>query len=190
MSVARTNGIPDAGEIATTKRNTSACQDGETVPAGTTAVRVTLAAEIGPRVMLTASSGGRTITHGVRSAGWTGATVTIPVERVHANASGAELCFALARPLEVIELFGRHTVGAESLVGPHGQRLPGRLGVEYLRAGGGSWLSLIPKIAERMGFGHAWGGTWIAFELAVAMACTAAVVVRLAVRELHAGGQR
>jgi hypothetical protein len=190
MSVAGTNGIPDAGEVATTKRNTSACQAGETVPAGTTAVRLTLAAEIGPRVMLRASSAGRTVTTGVRGAGWTGAAVTVPVRRVRASASHVELCFALARPLEVVELFGRHTVGAESLVGPHGRRLPGRLGVEYLRTGSASWLSLIPKVAEHMGFGHGFGGTWIAFALAVAMACVAAVVIGLAASELRPGGQR
>jgi hypothetical protein len=190
MSVAGTNGIPDAGEIATTKRNTSACQGGETVPAGTTAVRLTLAAEIGPRVMLTASAAGRTITHGVRGAGWTGAAVTVPVQRVRTSASGVELCFALARPLEMIELFGRHTVGSQALVGPHGQRLPGRLGIEYLRTGSASWLSLIPTVAERVGFGHAWGGTWIAFALAAAMVCAAALVVRVAIRELRPGEQR
>jgi hypothetical protein len=185
MSVAATNGIPDAGEIATTKRSTSACQDNETVPAGTTAVRLTLAAEIGPKVTLTAISHGRTITRGVRGPGWTGAAVTVPVQRVAQTASGADICFALARPLEVIELFGRHTVGANSLIGTRRQRLPGRLGVEYLRSGSRSWLSLLPSIARRMGFGHAWGGAWIAFALVITMLCAAAVMARLILRELR-----
>jgi hypothetical protein len=182
MSIAGTNGIPDAGEVAVTQRATSACQGGETVPAGTTAVRLTLAGEIGPRVTVTARSAGHTITRGVRGAGWTGAAVTVHVQRVALTARDAQLCFALARPLEVIELFGRHTPGADALVGPRGERLPGRLGVEYLRPGHATWLSLAPSIARRMGFGHAWGGAWIAFALAAAMASAAALMAWLALR--------
>jgi len=185
LSVAGTNGIPDAGEVATTKRDTHACQGSETVPAGTTAVRLTLAAEIGPRTTLTASSAGRTITHGLRGQGWTGATVTVPVQRVSHTVRNAKICFALARPLEVIELFGKHTLGAQALVGPHGERLPGRLGVEYLRPGRASWLSLLSAVARRMGLGHAWGGSWIALALASAMAGAAALMAWLAVRELR-----
>jgi hypothetical protein len=182
MSVAGTNGIPDAGEVATTQRATSACQGAETVPAGTTAVRLTLAAEIGPRVIITARSAEGTITHGIRGAGWTGAAVTVHVQRVAHTARGAQLCFALARPLEEIELFGRHTTGPDALIGPRGERLPGRLGVEYLQSGHTSWLSLAPSIARRMGFGHAWGGAWIVFALAVVMASAAGLMAWLALR--------
>lgn len=185
MSVAATNGIPDAGELATTQRSTHACQGSETVPAGTTAVRLTLAAEIGPRVTLTVTSAGHAITHGIRGQGWTGAAVTVPVQRVSHTTRKAEICFALARPLEMIELFGKHTSGASALVGPHGERLPGRLGVEYLRSGTSSWLSLLPSIAKRMGLGHAWGGTWIVFALAGAMAAAAALMAWLALSELR-----
>jgi hypothetical protein len=185
MSVAGTNGIPDAGQVTTTARDTRACQGGETVPAGTSAVRLTLAAEIGPRVTLTASSAGRMITRGVRAQGWTGASVTVPVRQVPHTTSAAKVCFALARPLEEIELFGRHTLGADALVGPRGEKLPGRLGVEYLRAGRTSWLSLLSSIAKRMGLGHAWGGTWIVFALAITMAAAAALMAWLALRELR-----
>jgi hypothetical protein len=185
MSVARTNGVPETGEGGKTKHSTSACQGSETVPAGTTAVRLTLAAEIGPRTTVTAKSGGRTIAHGVRGAGWTGATVTVPVQRVSDTTSNALICFAFARPLERVELFGKHTSATNGLVEASGQRLSGRLGVEYLRPGHASWLSLLPSIAQRIGLGHAWGGTWIVFALAAMMASAAALIAWTALRELR-----
>jgi len=190
MSLTGSNGVSDGAEIATTKRDTRACQGGETVPRETSAVRLTLAAEIGPQVTVTARSGGRTITHGVRGPGWTGASVTVPVQRVSHTASNAKICFALARPLEEIVLFGKRTSAAGALVGPLGERLPGRLEVEYLRPGRASWLSLLPSIARRMGLGHAWGGVWIAFALALAMAGAAGLMAWLALRDLRPGEPR
>ncbi len=185
LSVAGTNGIPDAGEFARAHRATSACQGGETVPAGTTAIRLTLAAEIGPEVIVTAKSGGHTITRGVRGAGWTGAAVTAHVRRVSHTASNARICFALAHPLEPIELFGQHASGANVLIGPRRERLPGRLGVEYLQPGHASWLSLLPSVTQRMGLGHAWGGSWIVLALAGAMAGAAALMAWLLLRSMR-----
>jgi hypothetical protein len=185
MAITGTNGIPDAGEVARTQRSTSACQAGEVVPAGTSAVRLTLAAEVGPSVTVVARSGTLIITHGVRGAGWTGASVTVPVQRVSDTRSNAEICFTLGHPLEDIAIFGEHTSHAQALVGPHGEGLPGRMGVEYLRPGAASWLSLVPTIARRMGLGHAWGGTWIVFALLAAMASGASLLARLTLKELR-----
>jgi hypothetical protein len=184
-SVAGTNGIREGAEVARTDRATSACQLQEALPAGTSAVRLTLAAEIGPPVSVTASAGGRPITHGARGAGWTGASVTVPVRPVSRGVSGATLCFALGRPLESVAIFGQKGPGANALSGPRGERLRGRMGVEYLRPGHASWFSLLPSIARRMGFGHAWPGTWIVFALALAMAGAAAMLAWLALRELR-----
>jgi hypothetical protein len=189
-SVAGTNGIREGAEVARTDRATSACQVGEVLPAGTSAVRLTLAAEIGPPVTVTASADGRVITHGARGGGWTGASVTVPVKPVPRPVSEAELCFALGRPLEDIAIFGEKSPGANALTGQRGERLPGRIAVEYLRPGRASWLSQLPAIARRMGFGHAWAGAWIAFALLVAMAAAAGLLARLALGELRPGEPR
>jgi hypothetical protein len=185
VSVAGTNGIREGAEVASTDRTTSACQVGETLPAGTSAVRLTLAAEIGPAVTVTASAGGHAITGGARGGGWTGASVTVPVKPVPRAVSEAELCFTLRRPLEDVAIFGERQPGANALTGPRGERLPGRMGVEYLRPGSASWLSRLQAIARRMGFGHAWGGAWIVFVLVVAMAAVAGLLVWLLLKELR-----
>jgi hypothetical protein len=184
-TVLATNRIPDAGEVARTRKSTSACQAGELLPAGASAVRLTLAGEIGPAVAVAVKSGGHTLARGSRGDGWTGASVTIPISPVSHTTPGAVICFALGRPLGDIEIFGEHTVGAHALVGPRGEALPGRMGVEYLGPGRASWLSRLPAIARRMGFGHAWGGSWIVFALLVAMAGAAGLLAWLAHRELR-----
>jgi hypothetical protein len=189
-SLAGTNGIREGAEVARTGRATSACQVGEVLPAGTSAVRLTLAAEIGPTVAVAASSGGRTITRGARGGGWTGASVTVPVQPVSRTVSGATLCFALGRPLEDVAIFGEKSPGANALSGPRGERLPGRIAVEYLRPGRASWLSQLSAIARRMGFGHAWGGAWIAFALLIAMASAVGLLAWVALGELRAGEPR
>jgi hypothetical protein len=185
VSVAGTNGIPDGGVVASTRRSATGCQAGETVPAGTSAIRLTLAAETGPSVAVAVKSGGRTVTDGSRGNGWIGASVTVPVRHVSNTTPNVEVCFALGRPLGEVAIFGEHTPGADALVGPRGERLPGRMGVEYLRPGGVSWLSLSPTIARRMGFGHAWGGTWIVFALLAAMASVAGLLAWMVRRELR-----
>ncbi len=184
-TVLATNRIPDAGEVAATRKSTSACQSGELLPAGASALRLTLAGEIGPAVAVTVKSAGHTIARGSRGDGWTGASVTIPISRVSHTTPDAVLCFALGRPLGDIEIFGEHTSGAHALVGPRGEALPGRMGVEYLGAGRASWLSRLSAIARRMGFGHAWGGVWIVFALLVAMAGAVGLLAWLARKELR-----
>lgn len=189
-SVAGTNGIREGAEVARTDRASSACQVGEVLPAGTSAVRLTLAAEIGPAVTVTASYDGRALTRGTRGAGWTGASVTVPVETVSHTVSGASLCFTLGRPLEDVAIFGEKSPGANALAGPRGERLPGRMAVEYLRPGRTSWLSRLPAIARRIGFGHAWGGAWIAFALLIAMGAAGGLLAWLALGELRSGEPR
>jgi hypothetical protein len=184
IAVAR-NGIPAETILVGTRNGARACQAGETLPAGTSAIRLALVAEIGPRVTVTVtSSGGAAITHGTRSSKWTGASVTVPVERVSRTSAGAQVCFVLGRPLETVAIVGRRTPAAVALTSG-AQKLPGRMAIEYVRQSSTSWLSLAPSIARRMGLGHAWGGTWIAFVLVAAMTCSLALLCRLAVRELR-----
>jgi hypothetical protein len=183
-TVIASDGIADETEVASTRSAAKACQAGETVPAGTTAIRLALAAELGPRVTVTVFSGAAVVTRGTRGSGWTEASVTVPVKRVPHTIAAARVCFALARPIEAVAIFGRKTPATGAL-SSGAQRLPGRVAIEYVRRGSASWLSLVPSIARRMGRGHAWAGTWVVFVLVAAMACGLALCCRLVLRELE-----
>jgi hypothetical protein len=182
-TVIATNGIAGEAELASTSSDAAACQAGETVPAGTTAIRLALVAEIGPRVAVTVTAGGTVFARGTHSRGWTGASVTVPVERVSRTTPGAKVCFALGQPLEAVAIFGRKTpVRVAATAGA--QKLPGRMAIEYVRPGPTSWLSLAAMIARHMGRGHAWPGPWVVFVLLAAMTASVALLCRLILREL------
>lgn len=182
--LARANATPAEEPIMKAAGGDGACQGGEAVPGGTTAVRLTLVAILGPRVTVTIASGGRRVAAGSTGSGWTAGSVTVPVAVAHPLAS-ARVCFALGRSVEAAEVGGAATtpiIAARSLAG---RVLPGRFTVEYMRPAAGSWWSTAETVARRMGLGHDPAGTWLAVLLVGAMAATVAAASWLLVRELR-----
>src|SRR5271155_2464955 len=94
VSVARTNRPPGKPEevIASTTRGASYCEPDEVLPRGTSAIRVWLVAEAGPRVSVVVYSGGRPITSGERGSHWIGGSVTVPVRPLAHTVSHATVC--------------------------------------------------------------------------------------------------
>ena len=170
MTVARTNKIAGQPEeaIASSKEGSSYCEPGETLPRGTSALRIWLDAVYGPRVTVEVSADGRPITSGVRGSGWVGGSVTVPVRALPRTVSGTRVCVSFAAQDETVVVQGNS----------------GRMWIEYLRPGSSSWASLVSSTARRMGLGRAGAGSWVVF---VALALLAAVVVlasRLVLGEL------
>jgi hypothetical protein len=171
-TVAPTHPIPIDAELGTTDHGSRVCQSDETVPRGTTALRFSLKALIGPRISVTAAARGRLVTSGDRNAGWTAGSVTVPVRRVTRTVAHAKVCLAFALSEETVEMAGGRTSRARAAVTNGGQVLPGRIKIEYLLRGDRSWWSLALATARRLGLGRAWAGTWVAlvaFALMVAV---------------------
>jgi len=168
------NGIPPGRRVSSTLGDEVRCQSGGTVPRGTVAIRVSLAANAGPEVSVRVSSGSKVMSEGERDAGWgTDETVTVPVRRVSETIRDGHVCLAIGPAAEPIQVNGA--------LGPSGVLLR----MEYLRRGSRSWLSLAGAIARSMGIGHAPGGTWVVFLLIAVMvaiyvlaACVLLVKVR------------
>jgi hypothetical protein len=183
LVVAGTNGVPAYREIAYAKGGTSGCQPAGTIPEGTTAIRISASANVGPTTTLNVLSGSRVIAHGKHPAGW-GITesVTVPVKRVSSTTPNVRLCTTFGRSLEPIEINGT----VVSATNPSGQKVREvRLRVEYMRPGSSSWWSLASGVAHRIGLGHAPSGTWIVFLLLAITIAIAALASRLVLRELR-----
>jgi 4-amino-4-deoxy-L-arabinose transferase-like glycosyltransferase len=165
------------GELVSTQHSSSLCQPGETVPAGTTAIRFTVKALIGPPLTVRVFAGGRLLTSGVRSPGWTGGAVIVPVGRVGETVVGARVCLAFPLHDERVTMTGAPSPAAQAAVAGNGQALPGRIVIEYLSPGARSWWSLAPTIARRLGLGRAWAGTWNALLALLLMAAALALTV-------------
>lgn len=167
-----------------TQQKVEACQEHETLPRDTTAIRLRVFSFLGPRVAISLLSHGRVIAHGERGSGWTSNVVTVPVNPLPTQTSGVRLCFTLfLNGEEFAELTGELTKPALAAHAKTGS-LRGRLRVEYLRRGRSSWWSLAPSVARRMGLGHAASGTWsvllvVALMGGVVILCSRAILTGL-----------
>jgi hypothetical protein len=173
LVVARTNSIPAKSTGTAVERAGSICQGDEILPLNTTAIRVSLAANIGSSLTLKALDDSHVVTYGERDAGWgTAETVTVPVRRVSYTVRGASICLTFGAIAEPVEIKGiaTPTVVSNSVTAP-----TSRLRIEYLRPGHRSWWSMVSSVARRMGIGHAPGGAWIVFLLIALMAAAAAI---------------
>jgi hypothetical protein len=169
LVVAGTNSIPPATAIATARDATDFCQEGEALPAGTTAMRLSVSAPIGPSLAVTALSGGRVVTRGQRGPGWVGTGIVVPVQRVPRAISGVKVCVSLGPALGRIGLLGARVA---QLSGSEGTA---KMRIEYLRPGPSSWWSLASATARHVGLGRSPGGTWIA-AIPIALMSAAAIL--------------
>ena len=182
LVVARVN-TPAHEFLGTTTQPLSACQPNETLPRGTTAIRLRVEAFVGPRVTVEMLAHGHVIVRGQRGPGWTAGNVTLAVKPLARTMTGVELCFkAYVNGEESTDLIGERTTGPLAARGRYAP-LPGRVRVEYLRPSRSSWLSRIPAVARRMGLGRAWPGTWSALLVVALMISAVLISARLVLRE-------
>lgn len=173
------------------------CQAGEVLPAGISAIRLSIWAFFGAHVRVMAYRGSQLLTEGSRSASWTGDSVTVPVRALAHSASDVRICIAIGPNQEPLEVLGNHTkpqqaavklaahVSPADPVAKGEQRAYGRLAIEYLAPGDGSWWARVLAVARHMGLGRAYAGTWIALLVAALMLAVGALAMRLTLRELR-----
>lgn len=169
MSVTAANGVK-IRNAAGVGGSMTLCQSGETLPAGTSAIRESLSANVGPRVTLRVLSGTRVLAEGTHPAGWgVDETVTVGVKPLSVSMRHVRICALLGPSSEGLELRGTAPEGAHHKA--RGARSM-RMRVEYLHAGPHTWLSLAASVARHMGFGHSPGGltaALLALMIAIAL---------------------
>jgi hypothetical protein len=185
LSLAAASRVTGATRLATTPGNASACQSGETLPAGVTAIRLSLETVIGPWVSVRVSERGRQLSTGRQAAGWAAGAVTVPVGRLARAAPDATVCFSLGASYKPVSLLGEPSAPARAIVA-YGKPLAGRLRIEYLMPGKRSWWSLASSVAAHIGLGHAGSGTWIPVLAGTLAFVVIVLAVWLVLRDLGA----
>ncbi len=184
--VARSSPLPAKEQIAITEHSAIACQAGEAMPSGTSAIRLSLAAFTGPRATARVYSGSHLVVQGERGTGWTGSVLTIPVKPLARSYADVRVCVSIdLAGDERVEIFGTRTKHAVAALSGNGQPLRGRMQIEYMRPGDRTWWSMVTLVARHMGFGNFAGGAWnvvLAMALVIAVA---AVSSRLILREIR-----
>ena len=179
LVLARTNVTLEA-HLAVRKGETTFCQSHETLPSGTSALRLWISVNVGPQVTVAALSGSRVLAEGVQGPGWTGDVVTIPISPVPRRSSIVTVCTRLGPLVEPISLAGgrpRQSIGGAA---------SSELKIEYLRPGRRSWWAQAGSVAHRLGLDRAPGGAWVALVPIALMAAAAVLTAWLVLRQLGA----
>lgn len=184
MTVASTNGVQPSSTLVSAQSDAEACQAHETIPAGTTAVRLQIVATTGPRVAVEIRHAGHTLTRGAQSAAWFGGAVTVPIDTLDNAVANATTCFQLRDLSGIVQALGTPT-RAGVAARANGKPLPGRVSITYLRSGRRSWLSLADGVVWHMELGHAIGGSLIVVIIAVLAATAIAFGAWTVTRELE-----
>lgn len=185
LVVADTNGTPAEEAFVEAGTGASICQSGEVLPAGISAIRLTLQAAVGPRVGVFVLSGTHVLVHGLAESGWTAGNVTAPLKALAHARSDVSVCFVLGPSAEPVLVGGSTTSVGPVAKTSTGRMLSGRFTVEYMRSGSSSWWSMLRTVALHMGFGRAPSGSWIALLVALLMGSALVAGSWLAVRELR-----
>jgi hypothetical protein len=183
LSVAGTNGVPAELAAGHTRGPDGSCQPIGTLPQDISTIRISLSANVGPKVSLRVLSGSRVVTQGTRSAGWgEEETLSVPVSRLPHPVPDAVICTMVGPAIENLQLNGKSRASRSSET--HGMK-DVLLRMEYLHPGSKSWGSFASSIAHHMGIGHAPGGPLVVFLVLVLMLAVIALASRLALRELR-----
>jgi hypothetical protein len=183
LTVAR-SGVATEHTLVSTGKPAAACQGGETLPRGTTALRVSLTSALGPRVAVRVLSGSHVIARGTTQPGWSDASVTVPVRALSRTVAPVKVCFAMTLMNGKVAMRGTPTGSAQAARSTEGP-LPGRMGIEYLRPGASSWWSQATTVAHRLGLGRAASGTWNALLVIMLAASFITLSSWLVVKELR-----
>jgi hypothetical protein len=177
-------GTKEKGLLAQTSADAEVCQANEALPADVSAIRLSVWAFFGARIGVRVLSGSQVLTEGRQGPAWTGSTVTVPVTPLSHAVSPVEVCFRIGPNSEPIFFLGGRTLSSEAAVSGTGQPLGGRMGIEYLAPGQGSWWSRILQVARHMGVGHALSGTWVVLLIFALVSAAGLLAIRLVLREL------
>jgi len=157
--VIASNSVTVEGELGPVESGTEVCQAEERLPASTQALRVSVAAYLGPAVSLTVRREGTIIARGHHSAEWVSGSLTFPLSPEIRTATNATICLTRDRRDLALGLLGgvsRPAVAATSNGTP-----------------------LAHTVVRRMGLGHSPGGTWVVLLVLAMMAAACALAARL-----------
>jgi hypothetical protein len=187
--LAGTNDVVPAARIGNRSHGGQICQRGETLPADTAAIRISLGAPAGrggPQVgIVVGTATGSSLTQGRRAAGWAGSSVTVPVHRVTRATGDTTACVLIGTGAPVVLAIGQPTPPLMPAMSGR-VPVPGAMRLDYLRAGRESWWSYAPAVAQHIGFGRGTlGGTWVSFAIVLLVLAATAAAMRELFRSLR-----
>jgi hypothetical protein len=145
-----TNGVARASFVAVVEPGRSACQDGETVPAGTGAVelRIGTYGRPGEAFDVDVRDGAQLLLLGRRDPGWPQGDVVVETAPARARAFGGTLCVRNRGTHRIAVAGDGAGMGATARVGS--RPALGRMAVSYLEPARESWWSRLGILSDRV----------------------------------------
>jgi len=173
--------------VAEIPPDSRACQVGETVPAGTGRIRLTLADRdlpTPPVDFVFLGEDGATVAQAELRAGWEQGVVTVPLARDVRRAAGG-VTWCVANRGRVTVLVAGQPGGDPTFNASVGMALTdGRMRVDYLTRDKASWWSQVGVVADRFGLGKGrhFSGSWPLWVALVAVLASWVLLARVVVR--------
>jgi hypothetical protein len=183
-TVVAANGIPPSTLLGAARTDIGVCQGSETLPVGTSAIRLQVEATTGPRVSVEIFEGGHLFAKGTQGPGWFGSVVTVPLRPLSRPFRHATVCFQLSSLSGDVAIFGSRTNRAVAAIA-NGRPLSGRVRIVYLAPARESWWSMAGAVIKHMGLGRAASGTWIVLPIVTLAVAAIAVGSSVLLRELR-----
>jgi hypothetical protein len=145
---------PNGAFVAALGAGEQVCQDGELLPADTSAARLTIGTYglPGPPVHVTFTGpSGEPLSSGSLAAGWRQGVVDIPIAHVSQPREGVRACVRNSGPQRIAVAGDLPDPGYRMQVA--GKSIEGRLRFDYMRPGSETWLALLPAIVYRSTLG-------------------------------------
>jgi len=165
----------------------TACQQGESVPAGAGRVRLTIAdrgKRPTPPVELVFCAENRIVARAALRSGWTEGRISVPLEHAVRRAVGGTQWCVTNRGRVPVLVAGQPGDAATFNAAIDGELTSGRMRVDYLTRERRSWWSQVGVIVDRFGLGKAqhFSGAWPLWAALVALIAAWVVGVRLLLR--------
>jgi hypothetical protein len=186
VHLAGTNNVFDRFPVADLGPGDELCEQGETVPADSAAVRLSVGEQAGAQrgpLRIKVVEEGRTVSQGSRAGGWEGDSVDVPIGTVRRTLSDAQVCVA-NRGRSTLTLRGYAIDQSRLGFTLRGGQSDQQIRLSYLRAKPESWWSVAGVVGHRFGQGRGelFSG-WLVVAWLVGLIAMAAVVARLVLRE-------
>jgi hypothetical protein len=177
------NGVHPSAIVATAGAGSMLCQQGVTLPAGTTSLHAHMApveAAVGPAVVVTLRHGGAVLDRIPVAAGWKDIELVAPTARAARDYEGVDVCVAVTHGPGGVGAIGDRGAPGTGHLTQDGKPVGAAMRIDWYRPGSESWWAIASTVMMRIGRGHGgWGGPWVAWTALALVLAAAALALGL-----------
>lgn len=159
-----TNGTKARTVVSGVAAGGRVCQGEELLPAGTTAIRLYVLAQLspGPPLRVELRRRGRVLVRTTAATDAGSYFVTARIPRTTRDVADVTLCYAVGAGAGLVAVFGDVAPPGTGVATIDGRSTQAAIPIDYLRGETSSWWPHLSTVMHRLGLGKGdWGGAWV-----------------------------